>query len=160
MSWRGSVTPTDRIFACLPYLLPLIDALAFSVFFFRQFPALQVVLLPFLPIISIYSAIPFAGWIVFFAVYFGVVRNENINHFIRFNAMQAILIGIVLSLCSIVIQFILFPALGSSGLIIETLFNVIFLGGMAAIIYSVVQTALGRYAEIPSLSNAVYMQVR
>lgn len=160
MSWRGSTTsPTDRIFACLPYLLPLIEAVAFGVPFFSQFPALSVVLLPLMPIIGLYSAIPFAGLIVFFGLYFGVVRNENINHFIRFNAMQAILIDIVLILCSIVIQYFLRPALGG-GLILETLFNVIFLGAMAAIIYSVVQTVLGRYAEIPSLSNAVYMQVR
>ncbi|MBD1850451.1 Tic20 family protein [Leptolyngbya sp. FACHB-711] len=159
MSWRSSTSPTDRIFACLPYLLPLIEALAFGVPFFTQFPALSVVLVPLLPIVSLYGAIPFAGLIVFFGLYFGVVRNENINHFIRFNAMQAILIDIVLILCSIVIQYLLQPVLGG-GLILETLFNVIFLGAMAAVIFSVVQTALGRYAEIPSLSNAVHMQVR
>ena len=159
MSWRSSTSPTDRIFACLPYLLPLIEALRFRVPFFTQFPALSVVLVPLLPIVSLYGAIPFAGLIVFFGLYFGVVRNENINHFIRFNAMQAILIDIVLILCSIVIQYLLQPVLGG-GLILETLFNVIFLGAMAAVIFSVVQTALGRYAEIPSLSNAVHMQVR
>jgi len=34
------------------------------------------------------------------------------------------------------------------------------LGTVAAVLYSIVQSALGRYAEIPTLSEAVYMQVR
>jgi hypothetical protein len=45
-------------------------------------------------------------------------------------------------------------------LLIDTLSNAIFLGTIAAVVYSVVQTALGRYAEIPTLSEAVHMQVR
>jgi hypothetical protein len=72
--------------------------------------------------------------------------------------MQAILIDIILVLCSLVFS-VLAPGLGS-GLIVETLYNVVFLGAIAAIIYSIVQSVLGRYAEIPTLSDAVYMQVR
>jgi hypothetical protein len=73
--------------------------------------------------------------------------------------MQAILLSIVLFLCSIIIQFVFQPLLGG-GLLLETLFNVVFLGTLTAVVYSVVQSALGRYAEIPALSDAVYMQVR
>jgi uncharacterized membrane protein len=51
---------------------------------------------------QIYS-LPFASLIIFFALYLGVVRNENISHFIRFNAMQAILLDIVLMLCGLVL---------------------------------------------------------
>jgi hypothetical protein len=36
----------------------------------------------------------------------------------------------------------------------------VFLGAFAAFVYAVVQSLLGRYAEIPPLSDAVYMQVR
>jgi uncharacterized membrane protein len=158
MTWRGSTSPQDRAFACLPYLLPLIESLAFAVPFLSQFPVVGVLLLPLMPILQLYSGIPFAGLIVFFALYLGVVRNENIAHFIRFNAMQAILIDIVLVLCSLLFS-VLAPGLGG-GLIMETLTNVVFLGAIAAILYSVIQSALGRYAEIPTLSDAVYMQVR
>lgn len=159
MTWRGSTTPLDRTFACLPYLLPLLDGLTFSGPFFRQFPMLQPLLLPLLPLIQIYRGIPLMGLIIFFALFLLVVRNENISHFIRFNTMQAILLDIVLVLCSIVMSYILQPVLGG-GLLLDTLFNVIFLGTIAAIVFSVVQSVLGRYAEIPTLSNAVYMQVR
>jgi uncharacterized membrane protein len=158
MTWRGSTTPQDRIFACLPYLIPFLDGLGFSTPFFRQFPMLQPLLFPFIPIMQVYS-LPFVSLIVFFALFLLVVRNENINHFIRFNAMQAILLTIVLFLCQLIFNYVLQPAL-QGGLILETLFNVVFLGTLAAVIYSVVQSALGRYAEIPTLSDAVYMQVR
>jgi len=49
MTWRGSTTVPDRIFASLPYLLPLIDGLAFGRFLFTQFPVLQLLLIPLAP---------------------------------------------------------------------------------------------------------------
>ena len=158
MAWRGSITVRDRIFACLPYLLPLIDGLMFGRYLFNQFPALQALFVPLAPVLLIYSTIPFAGLIIFFALYLLVVRNERINHFIRFNTMQAILIDIILALCGLILP-ILTP-IPSIEFAIETLVNTIFLGVVVAVIYAVAQSLLGRYAEIPAISEAVYMQVR
>lgn len=158
MSWRGTTTVSERIFAALPYLLPLADGINFGSFLFDKFPVLRVIFLPLFPVIDLYNSIPFAGFIVFFALFLLVVRNESINHFIRFNTMQAILIDIILILCSLVVPIL------ARGLqvqfVIEILFNMIFLGLLAAVIYSVVQSFRGLYAEIPTLSEAVYMQVR
>lgn len=156
MNWRGSTTVTDRIWASLPYLLPLVDGLMFGVYLFRQFPPLQTLFLPLAPLMALNSG--FFGLIIFFLLFLLVVRNTNINHFIRFNAMQAILLDIVLIICRIVLQ-LLGPAL-QGGLIVETLMNVVFLGTLAAVGYSVVQTLRGQYAEIPTISEAVHMQVR
>jgi hypothetical protein len=156
MTWRGSTTVPDRIFASLPYLLPLIDGLFFGRFLFTQFPVLQLLLIPLAPLMQIYR-LPLASLIIFFALYLGVVRNENISHFIRFNAMQAILLDIVLMLCRLVLP--IFDGL-QVAFIAETLYNMVFLGAFAAFVYAVVQSLLGRYAEIPPLSDAVYMQVR
>ena len=156
MTWRGSTTVRDRIFASLPYLLPLIDGLAFGRFLFAQFPVLQLLLIPLAPFVQLYR-LPLASLIIFFALYLGVVRNENISHFIRFNAMQAILLDIVLMLCRLVLP--IFDGL-QVAFIAETLYNMVFLGAFAAFVYAVVQSLLGRYAEIPPLSDAVYMQVR
>jgi uncharacterized membrane protein len=163
MTWRGSITIKDRIFASLPYLLPVISALPFGSFLFRQFPALQVIFVPLTPVLFIYGALgkavgPFAGLIVFFLLFLLVVRNERIAHFIRFNAMQAILLDILLVLCSLAFDFLLRP-LGIN-LVTETLINIVFLGTIIACGYSVIQSLLGRYAEIPTLSEAVYAQVR
>ena len=157
MTWRGSATASDRIFASLPYLLPLIDGIVFGRYLFNQFPAVGVVFSPLLPLVVIYNSIPFIGLIVFFALFLLVIRNENISHFIRFNTMQAILLDIVIFLFSLVLQ-ILMP-IPSAGFAIETLTNTLFLGIVAAVVYAVVQSLLGRYAEIPAISDAVRMQV-
>lgn len=158
MAWRGSTTVKDRIFASLPYLLPIISALPFGTFLFRQFPALGIILIPLQPVLFIYSAIPFAGLVIFFLLFLLVVRNERIIHFIRFNTMQAILLDILLVLFNLLFE-ILLPGLGTN-LVTETLLNIVFLGTVAACGYSIVQSLLGRYAEIPTLSEAVHAQVR
>ncbi len=70
MTWRGSTTVSDRIFACLPYLLPLVDGLMFGFSLLQQFPALQVLLLPLQPILLIYGSLgQFGQLIVFFALF-------------------------------------------------------------------------------------------
>ncbi|WP_353930072.1 Tic20 family protein [Okeanomitos corallinicola TIOX110] len=159
MNWRGSITFPDRIFACLPYLIPLIESLKFGSSLMAQFPVLQVLLLPVLIVGSVYNSLGSIGQIViFFALFLLVVRNEKISHFIRFNTMQAILLDIVLILCSIGLQ-ILGSAPGT-GFALQTLANTIFLGILASFVYAVFQSVMGRYAEIPAISDAVHMQVR
>lgn len=159
MAWRGSTTVSDRILACLPYLLPLIDGLMFGyISLLRQFPALQVIFLPLQPIIAIYGSLGQIGQlIIFFALFFLVVRNEKIAHFIRYNTMQAILLDIIVFLCSIVLRVVALPGIDFA---VQTVASTIFLGLVAAVGYSVAQSVMGRYAEIPAISDAVYMQVR
>jgi len=164
MAWRGSTTVSDRIFACLAYLLPLVEVVGLLLrvgiqnTIFGQIPALQIVLVPLFPLLQIYFGLPFVGLIIFFALFLLVVRNERISHFVRFNTMQSILIVIVLFLCGILLQ-ILLPIPGTI-FAISTLANTVFLGVIVAVVYAVAQSALGRYAEIPAISDAVYMQVR
>jgi hypothetical protein len=158
MTFRSSTTPKDRAFACLPYLLPIIEVLPFSGYLTDVFPALKFLFVPLLPLIFIYASIPLAGLIIFFVLFLAVVRNPNISHFIRFNTMQAILIDIALTLFSLLFRSILFPVLGPS-LITQTLANTAFIGVLAACGYSIFQTIRGLYAEIPAISEATYSQV-
>ena len=174
MTVRGATTPQERIFGALPYLLPMAESLIFGSFFFQQFPEISAVLLLVLsPVLALYGAFPLMGLIIFFALFMLVVRNESLPHFIRFNTMQAIMIMICISVCRILIDFILSPLLGititSVGVsvagptefLVEILFNFIFFGVFAASIYSIVQVLRGHYPDdIPSLSEIVYMQVR
>ncbi|MEM0979917.1 MAG: Tic20 family protein [Cyanobacteria bacterium P01_H01_bin.58] len=167
MTWRGTATALDRFFGCLPYLLPLVEVSLLGVSLgaaqgmglFAQFPALTQLLIPLSPIIFIYTSFPFAGLIVFILLLTLVVRNTNVSHFIRFNTMQAILLDIVLILGRIILTMVVLPVAGAN-LFADTLLNVVLLGILGATLYSVVRTALGEYAEIPTLSEAVHMQVR
>jgi hypothetical protein len=165
MTWRGETTPLIRVLASLPYLLPIMDAyLFFSRPFFAEFPALEIIYLPLSPLLSIYISIlqliPFLGGFLIFILLFAlVVRNESIHHFIRFNTSQSIIIGIAMALVNIVWQYMLAPILGG-GFVGNIIFNVLFLGTTVASVYSIAQCWLGRYAEIPTLSDAAYAQVR
>ncbi|MGF1602804.1 MAG: Tic20 family protein [Thermosynechococcaceae cyanobacterium] len=160
MTWRGTTTMGDRIFASLPYLLPLMYGIPFGGSLLAMFPALGLILFPLIgPFAVVYSTIPFAGIVVFFALLLLVVRNERIAHFIRFNTMQALLISIVLFLCQLLIG-VLANMGGSIALIVQVLNNTVFIAVLAVFVYAVVQSCRGRYAEIPAISEAVYMQVR
>jgi Chloroplast import apparatus Tic20-like len=165
MSWRGSTTVSDRIFACLAYLLPILDLIGLvsgPLLMTQSFltPLLRVLVIPLSPLLAIYGSLGgIVSFVVFFALYLLVVRNENLPHFIRFNTMQAILFAIVLSLIGLIWGYVLAPILGL-GFLTQTLFNAIFLGMIVAVGFSIIQSALGKYAEIPTISEAVYMQVR
>ena len=148
MTWRGSTTPTDRIFASLAYLLPLLDVVGIvgmMLLATNSFlaPLLAIILIPLGPLVQIYYG--FGGFmplIVFFALYMLVVRNDRIAHFIRFNVMQAILFGILLSLFSIIWNYVLANILGPSNVITQTLFNTVFLAIVAGSGYGIIQSLL------------------
>ena len=137
MSWRGSTTFPERFFACLPYLLPLIEVFAFGQFFLKDFPLLGLIFLPLFPLLKIYYGVRFAGMIIFFALWLLVVRNEKIHHFIRFNTMQAIILDIVIFLCSVLTDIV--KLVPGSGFAMQTLYTTIFLGIVAAVVYSITQ---------------------
>jgi len=170
MTWRSSTTPLDRICAALVYLIPLYNGFPYGHFLFAQFPFLTYLRYPRIPLEIVYSLIPFGlgSLLVFIILFVGVVRNEKIPHFIRFNTMQAILISILLILLKAVISLILNLVtnrkyhfeMPPDSFFTEILFNTIFLGVLAMVGYSVVQSARGRYAEMPVISEASYLQTR
>ncbi|MEM1241801.1 MAG: Tic20 family protein [Cyanobacteria bacterium P01_H01_bin.26] len=167
MTWRSSTTETsDKLLGALPYLIPLLDAILVGGALFRlinSFPVLAPVagLLIALtgPVRFLYSLAPFGlgSLIVFFALFFFVVRNSNISHFIRFNALQSILIGFIITIGDVLLGLLTLPGLG---LITDTLYNVLLFGGLAAVGYAIFQCLMGRYTEIPTISEAVHMQIR
>ena len=149
----------DRTISALVYLLPLVYALPFGLALLRQFPLLSIIYAPLSPLIALEFSLPFAGLIVFFGLWFGIVRSDRFSYFVRFNTMQAILLDILLIVCSLIIG-ILVPGLGRNNLLIETLNNTIFIGTLTACFYCIVQSARGLQAEIPAISEAVSSQIR
>ena len=159
MGWRSSADIKDRFFGAAVYLFAIYDALALGIPLIAQVPALvpffQILQILVTPITLVYgivnTAIPiFGSLLVFFILFLAVVRNEKISYFIRFNTLQSILFGIALSLIQIV--FGTFGALGLIG-------GVVFIIATGASLYCMVECALGRYPEIPTISNAVYSQL-
>ncbi|AFY72187.1 hypothetical protein Syn7502_00012 [Synechococcus sp. PCC 7502] len=167
MTIRGSATLTDKLWGSLLYALPMASVvIPYGLPIFNQVPYIVYPFLPFIALLGVLNIqiIPqliSVDVLVFLCLYFFVVRNIKISHFIRFNAMQSILLRIILILIQ-VISSLLAPVIGSLGamqFLVEVFANTIFMGMTAACVYAVVQTIRGAYAEMPIVSDAAYYQV-
>ena len=147
----------QRLLALLTYLLPLSDGLPFGRSLTSLFPVLQWLSLPALPLVLVEQAIPFGGFILFLVLFLGVVRNPRVPYFIRFNALQAILLDIILIVLSLAFNLLLAPLGGNFA--VRTLANTIFLGMLVLVLFGIIQCLRGKEADIPSLSEAVRMQL-
>eukprot|EP00640_Fibrocapsa_japonica_P007108 CAMPEP_0113943954 /NCGR_PEP_ID=MMETSP1339-20121228/29923_1 /TAXON_ID=94617 /ORGANISM="Fibrocapsa japonica" /LENGTH=160 /DNA_ID=CAMNT_0000948975 /DNA_START=314 /DNA_END=796 /DNA_ORIENTATION=+ /assembly_acc=CAM_ASM_000762 len=146
-----SVPIDERIFAILPYALPLSDSIEFGRFIFAEFPLLRELLDIFIGIFyDIYRGVPFIGLLIFLA--FSVAsRTPSIPRFARFSIQQALLIDIAL----------IFPQL-FGGLakelplsVVEPATNFVFYAAFASCTYSVISNALGKVPnEIPLISQS------
>lgn len=70
---------TDRIIACIPYLLPFLDTFMYGRYLFYQLPLLRTAIQPILPALALYHSIPFAPLVCFFGVYIGLVNNRSMS---------------------------------------------------------------------------------
>ncbi|EAQ75705.1 MULTISPECIES: Tic20 family protein [unclassified Synechococcus] len=147
----------QRLLAVLAYLLPWSDGVPFGEALFSLVPALQWLVLPALPLMALQQQIPFGGFLLFLVLFLAVVRNARVPYFIRFNVLQAILIDIVLILLSLAFSVLLRPLGG--GFALRTLSNTVFLGTLLLVVFSVVQSIRGREPDIPTVSEAVRMQL-
>jgi len=147
----------QRLLAALAYLVPWSTALESGGALFRLYPPLQWLALPALPLVLLQQAVPFGGLVLFLVLFLAVVRNSQVPYLIRFNVLQAILIDIVLFVLSLATQTLLAPL--GNGFVLRTLSNTIFLGATLLVGFAVAQNLRGKQAEIPTVSEAVRMQL-
>jgi uncharacterized membrane protein len=147
----------QRLLAALAYLLPWSDAVGFGSSLMRQFPLLNWLELPALPLQRLEQEVPFGGLVIFLLLFALVIRNPKVPYPIRFNVLQAMLITIVLVLVQLSFQIVLSNLAG--GFLLRTLANTVFLGALLLVLYGIVESLRGREAEIPTVSEAVRMQL-
>ena len=152
----GDIPWWQRLLAVLAYLLPWSDALPFAGSLDNLFPALQWLMLPALPVLLLERSVPFGGFLLFLVLFLAVVRNSKVPYLIRFNVLQAILLDIVLVVVSLAFQLLQLRTMGFAG---RTLDNTVFLGMLVLLVFAVVQCIRGKEADVPSLSEAVRMQL-
>jgi hypothetical protein len=153
----ASIPIWQRLLAVLAYLLPWSDGVAFGRYLFPLFPPLQWLTLPALPVLMVQQMVPFGGFLLFLVLYLAVVRNQKVPYYLRFQVLQAILIDIVLVVVSLAFSVLLAPL--GAGFAVRTLSNTVFLAVLLLVAFAVVECLRGRQAEIPSLSEAVRMQL-
>ena len=147
----------QRLLALLTYLLPWSDALPFGRALFAVFPWLTLLQVPALPLVFLQQAVPFGSFVLFLVLYLAVVRNPQVPQYLRFNALQAILLDILLVVVSLGFNVLLSP-LGDS-IVLRTLNNTVFIGSLAVLLYAVLQSLQGKEVDLPTISEAVRMQL-
>jgi len=153
--------PADRLLAGLPYLLPLLDALPLGKYIFIQYPYVARAMAVLAPVQSVYYSIPFLPFIVFLGVYSGIVSNTNLSRFIRYNAMQAVLLDILLIIPQLLLDTVFHAPEGGLGLqayVSST--NTVFLFVAICVAYGMGSCAVGQTPRLPLVAEAADSQVR
>ena len=147
----------QKLIGGLIYMLPWSDAIPFGRYIFMDFPSLQWLVIPALPIRLIEQGIPFGNLLVFFVLFLAVARNPKVPYFLRFNTLQALLIDIAVILISYAFKVLIQPL--GSGLIVSTLSSTVLISILAIVIFALVQCLQGKEPDLPGISEAVRMQL-
>ena len=146
-----------RLLGVLLYMIPLSDSLNFGNHLYIKYPLIQIIQIPAIPIILIERSIPFGSLLLFLAIFFGLVRNSKVSYFLRFNALQSLLINIGIIIVSFIFEIIFSPFANS--LIIRTLSSSLLISIFLMIIYSVWSCTQGNEPNLPGISQAAKMQL-
>ena len=147
----------SRILGILLYMIPWSDSLAFGNHLYIKYPFTQIIQIPAIPIILIERSIPFGNLLLFLFIFLGLVRNNRISYFLRFNALQSLLINIGIIIISFIFEIIFSPF--SSSLIIRTLSSTFLIGLFSVIVYCVWSCTQGNEPNLPGISQATKMQL-
>ena len=138
-------------------MIPWSDCLIFGNHLYVKYPFTQIIQIPAIPILIIERSIPFGSLLLFLAIFIGLVRNSKVSYFLRFNALQSLLINIGIIIISFIFQ-IFFSPFGNS-LIIRTLSSTLLISFFAMIIFCVWSCTKGDEPNLPGISQATKMQL-
>ena len=147
----------ERILGILLYLIPWSDSLKFGNHLFIKYPFTQIIQIPAIPIIIIERLIPFGNFLLFLLIFIGLVRNSKVSYFLRFNALQSLLINIGIIIVSFIFD-ILFNPFGNS-LIIRTFSSTVLISLFSIITYCVWSCTQGNEPNLPGISQATKIQL-
>mmetsp|Transcript_78980 Transcript_78980/g.154934 ORF Transcript_78980/g.154934 Transcript_78980/m.154934 type:complete len:239 (+) Transcript_78980:63-779(+) len=153
------ITGSDKIKACVPYLLPLLDGEMFGKYIYERVPPLGFLDSLFVgPLYDFYSQVPLLGLILFLVLTLGTRGNTEMNRAVRFNAQQAALIDVLL----------VFPELIGSAFegedipryLVEPCMNFVWYTYMAMVLYSIYTNLQGKKPDqIPWISGYAELMV-
>ena len=150
-------SPGAKILGIILYMIPWVDSLKFGNHLYIKYPFTQIIQIPAIPIILIERSIPFGNLLLFLAIYIGLIRNSKISYFLRFNALQSLLINIGIIIVSFVFEILFSPFLDS--LIIRTFSSTLFISLFSMIFYCVWSCTQGKEPDLPIISEATKMQL-
>lgn len=91
--------------------------------------------------------------VIFFVIYLGIINNQNLERSVRFNAMQAILLDIILIVPSLLERSLPAPNSQAFLQLYITFSNTIFLFVLIAFFYGVVRPKQGLARHVAAQSS-------
>ena len=147
----------ERVLGVVLYMIPWSDAITFGNNLFIKYPLTQIIQVPAIPIILIERSIPFGSLLLFLAIFIGLVKNNKVSYFLRFNALQSLLINIGIIIVSFIFE-IIFSSF-SNTLIIRTFSSTLLISLFSMILYCVWSCTQGNEPNLPGISQAAKMQL-
>ena len=147
----------ERLLGVFLYMIPWADSLTFGNHLYIKYPFIQIIQVPAIPIILIERSLPFGNLLLFLAIFIGLVRNNKVSYFLRFNALQSLLINIGIIIVSFLFEIIFSPFLNA--LIIRTISSTLLISIFSVIIYCVWSCIQGNEPDLPGISQATKMQL-
>ncbi|GBG89544.1 hypothetical protein CBR_g49334 [Chara braunii] len=148
-----------RVLAVAPYIIPVSELWLSAEGAYLLNPLLEVLEDAFLPILLWYHGQRFLPLITFFALFLGVVRNQQFwPHFVRYHTLNSVLMEIIIMVATYLVK--LLPASIAENVMIVPWVSLIFtLWITITVFYSIACAIKGMYSDIPFISDAVYMQI-
>jgi hypothetical protein len=156
----GDLVGADRIKACVPYLLPLIDGDQFgSYIYYSRFPLLgEINDFVMGPLVALQHKIPFFGVGIFILLTLGTRFNTGIHRNVRFSAQQAALIDVALIVPQLVAQGFVDEPLPRY--VAEPCANFVWYAYMSTVVYCVASNLLGKKPDqVPFISPSAEVMV-
>ena len=146
-----------KILGILLYMIPWADSISFGNHLYLKYPFTQIIQIPAIPIIIIERSIPFGNLLLFLGIFIGLVRNHKVSYFLRFNALQSLLINIGIIIISFIFQIFFSPF--ENSLVIRTFSSTLLISLFAIITYCIWSCSQGNEPNLPGISQATKMQL-
>lgn len=153
------VDPPDRLISAVCYFYPFLDGVQYGKYVVAQFPVFQLVLQPLVPAIRLFRGFPLNGVLVFFVLYFAVVRNPGaFSRYVRFNTMQAIVLDVLLIFPDL-LERSFSPHDGLGLDVVMSLDSTVFIYLLVCLVYGSTSCLLGQVPRLPIVAEAAERQV-
>ncbi|KAL6635053.1 hypothetical protein ACP70R_027724 [Stipagrostis hirtigluma subsp. patula] len=157
----GAVEAPDRLVAAVAYLYPFLDGAHHGRFLLAQFPFFSALLRPLAPAARLFHSSPLTPFLLFLTLYFAVVRNQQaFSRFVRFNAMQAVALDVLLIFPDLLAQSFAPTSGGGVGFeIFQSMESTVFLFLLICLVYGSGACLLGKTPRLPIVADAAERQV-
>lgn len=85
----------QRALAAITYFLPFADSLRYGESLFSSYPIFDDLTRPLAPAVHDFHTYQYGSLLAFFVIFLGIVMNNKVSRFARFNAMQALVLEVV-----------------------------------------------------------------